>query len=118
MTILPTIAPWFGMDWRRIIYVIAIPVALIAAVMAFHAYVNAKVDAAVDRARADWIDDQRAAEVKANAAANESFAKSTTGNRAKQKDLNNAAQKGDDSSVGIGTNAVLEGLSAKPARSR
>ena len=113
-----TITTWFGMDWRRIIYVIAIPLALIVAVMGFRAYVAAKVDAAVDRARVDWIADQRAAEVKANAAANESLAKATAANRAKQKDLNNAAQKGSDDSVGVGVNGVLDGLSGKTTRSR
>ena len=125
LSILSSLATWFGMDWRRIIYVVAAPLTVLALYLGAQAYVQAKMDAAVERARSEWMAEwtadqqaqqaqQRAAEQAANARADTALTRSQSAHKAQQKELNHAAQKGDDSHVGAGTNAVLDRLSNKP----
>lgn len=109
------ILAWLNLDFYRWL----IPIGLVAALVAgWLLFIDNVQSEAVDNAENKWRRDQLEAEAIAADRAAEAFSRSTAKNTIKQRELNDAASKGDDSPVGPGTNAVLDRLSGKASNSR
>lgn len=113
-----TVLAWLNFDHRRWLIPIAIGLTIWAAYAAFWSFVDAHADAAVDRARKDWIEDARKAQSEAEQRAADSLEQSAASNNKTRKELSDAARKGDDSPVGAGVNGVLDSLQSPAATNR